>query len=44
MEMAVLLLRFLMRVSMRVFMAFFSSLALGMNCDVVAVRVHAKPE
>lgn len=44
MEMAILLLRFPVRVSMRVFMALFGSLALGMNCDVVAVRVHAEPE
>lgn len=29
---------------MCVFMALFSSLALGMNRDVVTVRVHAEPE
>lgn len=44
MEMAILLLRFSVRVPMRVFMALFGSLALGMNCDIVAVGVHAEPE
>lgn len=41
MEVAVLLLRLPMRLLMA--MIFFSSLALGMNRDVVAVRVHAEP-
>lgn len=44
MEMTILLPRSTMRVFMRVLMAFFSSLTLGMNRDVVAVRVHTEPE
>lgn len=40
MEVAVLFLRLPMRFLMAIF---FSSLALGMNRDVVAVRVHAEP-
>lgn len=40
-EVAVLFLRLPMRLLMAIF---FSSLALGMNRDVVAVRVHAEPD
>jgi hypothetical protein len=43
-EMAVLFLRLCMRVSMGIFMVFLRRLALGMNGDVIAVRVHAEPE
>lgn len=41
MEVAVLFLRLPVRFLMAIF---FSGLALGMNRDVVAVRVHAEPD